>query len=224
MTWRRAAMGAAAMCAAAGASACSAGDRWATLPPKSVIAGTLDAASFSPPATGISAVDENGSVSTATPDATGAFSLSLTSGHTYRIRAVLAQASALVVFPKDDRVDDAFDLESDGAVIQLGAVRMLGAPSIMETASSATCPDGLTADGGACTVEAPTAACTQGYASTPAACDDVATVLGYGAAPAAMAAAPPGTMFAYAAIEPPCDVRGCDLPDPGNPSQSPGAD
>jgi hypothetical protein len=205
--------------------ACSGGNnRWASLPPQSVIEGQVDVSSFSSPATALIAQDENGTSSAAPLDAAGAFTLSVPSGHVYKLSVSLQQGSALVIFPKSNRIDDAFALDSDGAQIPLGTIRPLAAVPISIVSSPAGCSNGVSAEGGACSIVTETVDCDEGYTSEPASCDNVEVVLTYGTVANAVAATPLGTTFALPAVQPPCEVLGCDLPEPGNPPQGTIAD
>jgi hypothetical protein len=199
---------------------CSGGaDRSEGLPPQSLVEGRVEAATFPSRTTAFLAQDENGTVSTAPLSAAGDFSLRVPSAHTYMLSVALEGTSARLLFPKANRVDDAFVLSSDAAEIQLGSIRLLKPASLSLASSPAACADEDASDGGACSVVTDTVNCEEGYTSSRATCDDVSVVLAYGSVASVVAAAPSGSLFAVPAVEPPCDVAGCDLPDPGNPPQ-----
>jgi hypothetical protein len=202
-----------------GLVACSGGSGGTgSLQPQSVIDGQVDTPSFASPPTAFAARDENGNLSSAPIGPAGSFRLGLPSGHVYRLFVASLAGSTLLVFPKSNRVDDAFALESDGAEVPLGTIRPLGGSAALP-AAPATCRDGVSSEGTPCSIVTETASCSAGYASSPASCDDLALVLAYGTVAGATAGVPTGTTFAVSAIEPPCEVLGCDAPDPGNPPQ-----
>ena len=195
---------------------CSSGGNRSTLPPLSVVQGRIDSSSFSSSIEGFVATNEDGQSVTAPLENTGAFALSLSSGHQYRLFFQMERGAASVIFPRSNRVDDAFALESDGAVIPLGTIRLLSG-DVVALDSSATCPDGLTTNAEPCTVSPNQVSCVGDYASSAATCDDVNVVLTFGSVANAAAAVPAGTLLALPSLEPPCEILGCDLPPPANP-------
>jgi hypothetical protein len=189
----------------------------------SVIQGQVDSSSFHSNVGGLIAQNEDGASFAAALDASGTFSLSLPSGHQYKLTVETQEGPANLIFPRSDRVDEAFALDSDDAIIPLGTIRLLGGDSVALD-SPAACPDGLTANGQPCTVASSLVRCVGGYSSSPGSCDDISVVLDYGTLASAIAAVPAGTLLALPGMEPPCEVVGCDLPDTGNPPQGPSGD
>ncbi len=200
---------------------CSAGSgtRDAT-PPLSVIEGQVKASSFSSKVTGFTATDEGGRSSLAALGASGAFSLSLPSGHRYALSIATADGAAPLLFPRTNRVDQAIVLAGDGAIVALGTVQLLSADTLALDPASA-CTDGTTAGAQACTVPPSEVACVGGYTSAAASCDDVDVVLAYGTLAAAIASAPAGAPLAYPRARAPLHRERVRSPRPREPAARP---
>lgn len=89
----------------------------------STVSGTVALASFPASPASLAAVDERGAVSQTPLGADGSFSLRLAKGHAYKLSLVGPTAIPLVFPRQTGSLDLSFRLDTDGALLRLGAVR-----------------------------------------------------------------------------------------------------
>ena len=170
--------------------------------PNSTVEGSVAMSTFALGApSAVDAVDETGARSHGALGANGAFKLTMTKGHVYRLVAVTPKGEEPLVFPRNGgRLDTTFRISSGAALVTLGTVRHFDkAPATGFTASD----DGKTAcesgDQGA--DDHGDGECENGKdAKTGQPCADD----GEGAA------ADPAQPMAVAEKSPPNDVSGCE--------------
>jgi hypothetical protein len=178
------------------------------------------ASSFPAPPTAIVAADESGN-SVRVPLTSSSFSVELASRHHYRLSIETEKGAVRIVYPRIDRVDGAFALSSEAAIVSLRDIRYIAdVASPVVVAPDGACAGGVASDGkGLCTTAADRTQCMDdGYWSESiASCSYVDLVLGYGSLATMAATGPARGMFAVPSASPPCEVRGCDLPPDANP-------
>jgi hypothetical protein len=93
--------------------------------PSSTVEGKVAASTFALGApTSVEAIDESGARTRAAVGADGAFKLSVTKAHVYRLVAVTPKGEEPIVFPRaDGRLDKTFRVSSGAAIVALGNVR-----------------------------------------------------------------------------------------------------
>jgi hypothetical protein len=186
----------------------------------SVVTGKADLSTFPSKASSVTAVDESGRRTTAGIAADGSFSLPLAKGHTYRLSVVQGTGAVPVVYPRaSGRLDATFALRTNGAAIQLGAVRHYAAAptsgfQVQKVTLSLGSPDAGAADPADCmdcVDDTGSTTCENGDPADSTGSDNSAT----DPMDTPDQADPAGEM-AVAENDPPDTVTGCDGADDGS--------
>lgn len=103
---------------------CGSSEKSAPASTTSVVTGSLTMGSFPSAPSGVEATDETGAKVPGTIDGQGAFRLTLSKGHVYRLNVLLGGSAEPFVFPRAaNQLDTTVRISTSAATVTLGAVR-----------------------------------------------------------------------------------------------------